>query len=101
MQQLRQDQAGPDLLVDHPQFGTPQQGHLQVLFEFAKGQFNLPSARVQPRDVDEGEGSWVEHIGQIAVPLGAAAKADQAHQLARPIGRMHPKETRASKTPSA
>ena len=99
MQQVRQDQAGPDLLVDHPQFGTPQQGHLQVLFEFAKGQFNLPSARVQPRDVDEGEGSRVEHIGQIAVLLGAAAKADQAHQLARPIGRMPPQRDQGIENP--
>jgi hypothetical protein len=40
VQQLRQDQAGPDLLVDHSQFGTPQQAQPQVLFEFAKGQFN-------------------------------------------------------------
>ena len=81
MQQLSQEQAGPHLLVEHAQFGTPQQAQTQVLFEFAKRQFDIPSARIQARDVGDGEHGRIEHIGQVGVALAAHTKTDQAHDL--------------------
>ena len=44
-----------------------------------KGQFDIPTPRVEPGDLAHGQLERVEHIGEVHAQLVTIAKAHQAH----------------------
>ncbi len=86
MKQLRQEQGTPDLYLDDLPFGAPQLTELQVLFEHAEGQFDIPAPRVQLSDVGQRELLRIEHIGQVTIQPSVVVKLHQPHWIFRPIG---------------
>src|SRR6266849_764559 len=80
---LCQEQHQPELLLDEHRVAAPPMVQVQVLFERQKGQFDIPTSRVQLGDVAHTQQMWVEHIGHIAAHLLPIAKAHQAAEPTR------------------
>src|SRR5436305_9881824 len=78
MQQLCQNEGQAQL--DQHQFGAcpPPQVQTQFALEQLEGQFDVPAAGIELRDIAHGQLGRVQHVGQVAILRPLEGKTDQA-----------------------
>jgi len=79
LQQLRHDEAAPDLLQQDVGLGTPQESQAEVLFQQQKRALDVPAPRRELGNVVHAEQLGIAHIGDVAMQDALMQKAHQAH----------------------
>lgn len=88
LQHLRDDEHGPNLLLDDRRLGRPQQVQLQVLFDQQHGQLDVPPPRIQPGHLQRWQDRGVQDVGDILVQRVPHPEADQPGGMRGPVGPM-------------
>ena len=96
-QVLRRDARSDDLVAGAGALTAPPVVQAEEVLDGQKGQFDIPTPRVEPGDLAHGQLERVEHIGEVHAQLVTIAKAHQAHGPTGVGPCSEPSQTRASR----
>src|SRR5947207_1153457 len=81
LEHLSSDETSPHLCEYDDLLTTPDQMQSQFPFERQERQFDIPTPRVEPSNLPEGQDSWITDISEVLPQFTSLSKLDLPHDI--------------------